>query len=361
MSTAEAARDGGSDEGEHADPQRARVPPPLLLLASPWLLRVAAVLAVVAGAAGLVIAPGLHGNTSEPVVLYADAVSAVLAYCLGLLLDVLIVWGNVDLVRSRGVGVGVRAALVAAGATVVACSSPGLRGRLEPVLAVIISAAAAVAAIAAAYRAAGAPHTRAVAAMLFSFAFAAIVRVAAWEIATAAGESASVPLFRMARVLATSGLLFETLGVIVAVTWLATRGRVTGQLGTFAALGLAFVLTLGVARGAHSDASFWESVLHTALADAFGVPPPYGRLDALATLLVPASLLLALVSAIQPKQVSVVVATVALALVSRGSFDAPLRALCAVAAAQWAVLACADPDAMWRTLIDDRKRKLEDG
>jgi hypothetical protein len=56
--------------------------------------------------------------------------------------------------------------------------------------------------------------------------------------------------------------------------------------------------------------------------------------------------------------VAVVVATVALALVSRGAFDAPLRALCAVAAAQWAVLARADERAMWRTLIDDRNRKL---
>jgi hypothetical protein len=44
------------------------------------------------------------------------------------------------------------------------------------------------------------------------------------------------------------------------------------------------------------------------------------------------------------------------------SFDAPLRALCAVAAAQWAALACVDEKAMWKTLIADRKRRLaEDG
>ncbi|HEY6459324.1 MAG TPA: hypothetical protein VIY73_04210, partial [Polyangiaceae bacterium] len=100
-------------------------------------------------------------------------------------------------------------------------------------------------------------------------------------------------------------------------------------------------------------------MLHTALADAPGVPAPYG-LDAVATFLVPASLLLALVSAAQPKQVVVLVATMALALVSRGAFDAPLRALCGCTAAIWGVLACEDERAMWRTLIDDRKRRLAD-
>jgi hypothetical protein len=54
------------------------------------------------------------------------------------------------------------------------------------------------------------------------------------------------------------------------------------------------------------------------------------------------------------------VATVSLALVSRGAFDAPLRALCAVAAAQWAALSSGDERAMWRALIDDRKRRLAD-
>jgi hypothetical protein len=100
-------------------------------------------------------------------------------------------------------------------------------------------------------------------------------------------------------------------------------------------------------------------VLHTALADAAGVPSPFA-FDALAVFLVPASLLLALVAASQPNQVVTVVATVALALVSRGSFDAPLRALCAVVAAQWTALTCVDERAMWRTLLEERKRKLQD-
>ncbi len=100
-------------------------------------------------------------------------------------------------------------------------------------------------------------------------------------------------------------------------------------------------------------------MVHTALADAPGVPSPYG-LDALATFLVPASLLLAFAAAAQPNQVVAIAATMALALVSRGAFDAPLRALCGVVAAQWAALSCIDQRAMWRTLIDDRKKRLEE-
>jgi hypothetical protein len=145
------------------------------------------------------------------------------------------------------------------------------------------------------------------------------------------------------------------------VIWLSTRGRGggIGQLGAFLALGGALIVTLGAARGMHSDASLWQAVVHTALADAPGLPPPY-RLDALATLLLPASLLLALAMAVHPRQVVGVLVTMALALVSRGAFDAPLRALCAVVAAYWVVLARADEQGMWQTLLRERAVRLEE-
>jgi hypothetical protein len=166
-------------------------------------------------------------------------------------------------------------------------------------------------------------------------------------------------LYGFSRGLATAGVLFESFGQFVAVTWLFTRSKLWGQLGAAVALGAAIVAAIGVRNGVHSGAALWEAVLSTALGDAAGIPPPY-FLEMVAIFLVPASLLLALVAAAQPKQVVAVVATVSLALISRGAFDAPLRALCALAAAQWAALACADEKAMWRTLIDDRKRRLEE-
>jgi hypothetical protein len=273
------------------------------------------------------------------------------------LLVALLMWGAIELVRTHGVGLFARITLIGGGAVVVASSSPGLRDRLPPLFAVLVAAAAVVATIGAATMSARMPHTRALAGVLFALAFAAIARLGAWEFATAAGDRASVQLFGVSRWLATAGVMFEACGHMVAVTWLWTRGRWTGQLGSAAAMIGAYWITWGVAHGMHSGAAVWQAVLYTALADAPGLPPPYG-LDAVATFLVPSSLLLALVAAAQPRQVVALVAAMALVLVSRGAFDAPLRALCAVAAALWAGLACADERAMWRTLIDDRNRRL---
>jgi hypothetical protein len=141
--------------------------------------------------------------------------------------------------------------------------------------------------------------------------------------------------------------------------WLWARSKLAGQMGATLALVGALVVVWGVDRGLHSDAQPWQSIMHTALADSAGIPPPF-RIASFAIFLVPASLLLAMVTAAQPGQVAALVATLSLALVSRGAYDAPLRALCAVAAAQWAALSSGDERAMWRALIDDRKRRLAD-
>jgi hypothetical protein len=372
MITAEATGerdDSARDGGEQRAPSRPHVPPSSPLLSASWLLRTAAFVAVAAGIMGVIVAPGAHGNTSDLVVVRVDWAAACLGYFLIALLVALVAWGGVELLRLPSVGWASRAALIAAGSTVaVLCivlwvlvpllPAPFHEGR-APWSPVTLAAAAAVAAIAAAYTSARAPHTRAAAGILFAFAFATIARIAAWELATAAGDTASMPLFRVSRMLATAGVLFEASGQLVAVMWIWTRSRGAGQLGVAAALAATVWIVLGVRSGMHSGAAPWQSVLHTALADAAGVPSPYG-FDALAVFLVPASLLLALVAAAQPNQLAAVVATTSLALVSRGAFDAPLRALCAVVASQWAALACADERAMWRVLLDDRKRKLEE-
>jgi hypothetical protein len=357
MTTGEATHEEAPSGDERLNPVLPRVPPSPRIPTC-WLLRPTALAAVAAGAMGVIVAPGVRGNTSEQVVVWMDSASAALAYFLMTLLVALVIWGVLELLHARQVSAVMRSALVGSGAVVVALSGLGLRERLDSHIAVAISAAAAIGAIAAAYQSARAPHTRAVAGALFAFAFAAIARVAAWELATTAGDRASLQLFGYARAFATAGVLFETSGQLVAVTWIGTRSRIAGQLAVSAALVVAFGLTWGVARGVSFGASSWQAVMHTALGDAGGIPPTYG-FDAVAVFLVPASLLLALVAAAQPKQQGPVVAAIALALVSRGSFDAPLRALCAVAAAQWATLACADERAMWRALLDDRKRGLE--
>jgi hypothetical protein len=222
-----------------------------------------------------------------------------------------------------------------------------------------LSICAVITSVAAAFAAIRAPHTRALGAALAFFAVTALARIAAWQMATVAADTINGALFGASRYVSTAAILLGTAGQLVIVTWLGSRGRMTGQVAALAALGLALVVTLGVARGMHSGAAMWQAVVHTALADAPGVPPPYG-LDALATFLVPSSLLLGLAAASLAGQVVGVVAAMSLLLVSRGWFDAPLCALCAVAAAEWAALASTDERALWSTLLGDRKRRLDE-
>jgi len=349
--------------GEQGAPSAASLPGPGAqspTQSTAWLLRSAAAVAALAGIAGAMLAPGVRGNASEAVVDATDRASNALAYFLALHVVAMVAYGAFCLLRDNALPAWVRTPLVGGGPIVVMALVFGaLRDRLPPGFPVVISATAACAALAGAAVAARVPHTRAVAGVLLSFAFASIARLAAWELAGRAGDAASVQMFAVSRGLATAGVLFDASAQLVAVTWLGTRSRGPGQLGTVAALGCAFAVTLGVARGVHSGAALWQAIAHTALADAAGIPQPYG-LDALAIFLVPAALLVALAVALQPKQEPVLLSVMALALVSRGAFDAPLRALCAVAAAQWAALASFDGQAMWRTLLAERAQRQND-
>jgi hypothetical protein len=326
-------------------------------LAFGWLLRAAAIVAVLAAASGIIVAPGIRGNGAEAAVVVSDGVASTLGCFLFLLLVPIIVLGGVELLRTRDVSPPAKAVLMLGGVLAIGLSYPALRDRSLPPIPVWLSAGTAITALVGAYCAARAPHTRALAGVLSLGAFAAIARLGAWILATRAGDVASPSMFGYGQDLATLAVLLEACAQLFAVMWLGTRGRWGGQLGSFLALAGAYVLTQGVARGMHSGASPWQAMLHTALADAPGVPPPYG-LQSLATFIVPASLLLALVAALLVEQVDAVVATMALTLIARGSFDVPLCALCVVAAAGWAALASVDERAMWRALLSDRTRRL---
>ncbi|HXX66347.1 MAG TPA: hypothetical protein VEK07_04145 [Polyangiaceae bacterium] len=358
MSTVEA-----SPEARTGDPGRpalgARIAPRSPVSRAAWLLRSTAVVAVAASILGVIVAPGVVGNASELGVNLSQGAACVLAWFLLGLLLALFLSGTLELIKSGEVSVIARFGLIGGGGLVVVLSCLALRDRIPPWLAMIIAAVTALVSLAGAYSAASAPHTRAIAGVLCAFALGAITRLAAWELATRAGDAASMSLFGTSRGLATASVLFNAAAQLIAVTWLGTRGKWAGQLASIAALAGALVVTWSVAAGRHSGAAFWQAILHSSLADAPGVPPPYA-FDNLATFLVPAALLLGLVAALQTGQVAAIVASMSLSLVSRGALDVPICALCAVVAAQWTTLASVDDRAMWRTLIDDRARRLRE-
>jgi hypothetical protein len=329
------------------------------MAATSWLLRIASFGAVAAGAMGTLVAPGVRGNASDNAVVAMDRLSGALAYFLLAVLVALFLEATLELLQAHELPIVPRVVLLAGGAVVVAISGAALRDRVQPVLAVVIGGVTTVVAMAGSVCGARAPHTRAIAGVLFAFAVAAAVRLAAWSVATRAGDTGNLALLTWSGALGSTGVMLEAAGQLIAVLWLSTRGRWSGQLGLTFALLMALLLTWGAAQGVHSGAAFWQSAAHSALAGAAGMQTPY-RLAAFAIFLVASSLLLALVVASQPGQVVAVLAAMTLALVSRGSFDAPLRALCAILSAQWVALASIDGRAMWRTLIDDRARRLAD-
>jgi hypothetical protein len=65
-----------------------------------------------------------------------------------------------------------------------------------------------------------------------------------------------------------------------------------------------------------------------------------------------------LIALVQPNQAVSVTSSLSLALISRGAFDAPLRALSVICAGVWIILAVSDERAMWRVLAAEREARL---
>jgi hypothetical protein len=324
-----------------------------------WLLRATSLVAIAAAAMGTLVTPGIRGNASDAVVVAVEQCSSTLGYALLLLLVGLTCLATIALVRAREIGVASRTGLMLGAGTVSAAALSNLDGRVPIEIPFVAAAATIIAVLAGAYCAARAAQTRAVGGLLVALGFAAVCRLGAWLLATRAGDAASVQMFAYGRDLATAAVLFEASGQLLAATWLGSRGTWGAQISVTGALAGAWLVTWCAAKGIEAGAPQWQSVLHAALESAAGSPRPYG-LDRIEILLIPASLLLALVGALQRKTLVAVLTALALMLVSRGCFDAPLRALCAVAAAQWAALASIDDRAMWRALLAERPNPRRD-
>jgi hypothetical protein len=323
-----------------------------------WLFRSIGVCAIVAAVLGVIVAPGLHGNATDTVVNLGDRASAVFAYAMAILVSAGIVASTSDLIGSRRAET-VPGAVVVAGSTLLVVLLVALvarayaipdappQPRMTLLVAVVSSCVASTAAAVAVRR----PHTRALAILIMTFALAAIARIGAWELATLGGEGANANLYALGRGVATLGVVLEGMGQLAAAVWLGTRSRVGLVLSSVAAVA-AFAITLVAALGGHADSSPLAAALHASLSAASTLPAPY--LTGAASFLTLSAVFLAAASLANPSQPAVIAAAFALALVSRGAFDAPLRAIAIAAAAQWALIAALDDRLMWASLAGRR-------
>ncbi len=324
-----------------------------------WLVQSIGVCAVVATLLGVIVAPGLHGNATDNVVNLWDHVAAIFAYAMAILTGAGIVISTIDLIAS-GRAETIPGAIVVAGSSLLILvvlvtvgahlkvPDAGPHLQLLLLLTLVSSAIASTASALAARR----PHTRALALLLTLFALATLVRLGAWELATLGGERANAGLYSASRGLATVGVVIEGMGQLAAAIWIGTRGRAGLVLSSLAALA-ALMVTWGAALGSRGDAAPFVSALHASLSAASSLPAPYA-LSGAASFLTVSAVLLGASALTQLSQPPTIAAAFALALVSRGAFDAPLRAIAIVAAAQWALVSAFDEKMLWAALAGAR-------
>lgn len=302
-------------------------------------LMVTAVIAIVAKIVGVLVAPGLHGVVSQPVIETFDTGSAAFAYLLAALLVALVCASTFELARVRRIGGSARGLVIGISGLVVALASPAVVTRLHTVanlaLAVTTSASVLLAGIVAVRSA----HTRAIGALLSLLAFCALVRVVGWELAAIGAERPAPSLFTTGRILATFAVVIHGVSVLLAAAWLGTREpKLQSRILANAAVVLGFVITYYAFHTNEGTPSSAELVLRTSLTEATGMPLPYA-IGSVGAFLVPSSIFLAIVALVQRRESPAIIAAVALALLSHGAFDIPMHALLATAAAQWGMLA----------------------
>ena len=323
-------------------------------LRTAWLLRLVAVCAAIATAYGVLVLPGIHGTFAEDAVVRLERWGGILSYGMGVLLVLALVLGAFDLARAHAVPPWARVVAILASVGVVGMFIPACATRLPPVASIILALAASAAAGSAAAVGLRSPATRAVSGVLVMFTASSAIRLMAWALAITASARASTGMWDLARGVASAAVVIEAFGQMAATVWLGVRCRWVGQLTSALALALAFVIVWMGSRGDASAAPSWQLMLHTSLTEvATGTPPPYG-LGTVAAFLSVVAATLALGTALQPRVLGAVAATVALALISRGAFDVPLRALAGTVAAIWVLVTISDDRAMWRVRIEDR-------
>jgi hypothetical protein len=338
------------DEIKAADPAASsRSPESYERLASPalrsaWLLRTCAIVGVVSTAVGAIIVPGMHGVATDAQINQWEKISAALAYAMGFLLVGLLLTGAFDLSRTRKVGIVSRGLLFFGAPGVLAMLVPAFVRPLTPAGTLILVMATLLVVIGGAVAGLRAAHTRALAITQLVLGFAGLARLLGWLLATIFSDS--IRAYTVAHTFLSAGILAEGAAQMIVVAWLSTRRRMTSSALTALALAAAFLL-VWLAGRADMSSPAWQFVLRSGLG---GQVTAQSTLASIEAFFVAASMLLALACALTRSQLTAVVCALSLALLGRGAYDVPLRALAATAAALWTTLAAVDDRALWKAL-----------
>ena len=219
---------------------------------------------------------------------------------------------------------------------------------LEPAQLVVLFAGAFAVLVAATVEAVAPTETRALGIQLGLLACAALLRIAAWGIAWSALKRGNPNAFAWAQVCASAALAFEVLGQIFVVVYLVHRPGPRGTIAAFVALALAFLIASWTLGSTLQSAGTFRDAIQRALSlrvQGGGPLPSWIPTDAATSeiamldrnvrvALLPLvftevlSLTLPLAAlASASRGIVPLVAAMALASLSRGQVDSPLRGL----------------------------------
>ncbi len=302
-----------------------------------WLIRLSAACLTASVAVETFVAPGIRGNATGDVVDAIDTIGAFFSYATTVLLFALIARLAMKLLRAPELSLTIRLLLLLASADALAILCISVYAAVPPPLLYISALLVTFFLSTASIRAIAPRSTRILAIIAIAIAYAAVGRLVSWNVGTVAAAESDMARFGSARIVATLGLGFEAIAQLLALGWLAARGRALGLAAAVTAVIFASVVTWGAANGVLPDAPVWQAVLHSSLVDASIIQPLSG-LAGIAVFLIPVGFFIALAAIIQRDPVALVTGALPVILLTRGAFDVPIYAAAAVAGAQWILL-----------------------
>jgi hypothetical protein len=307
---------------------------------------------------GRAVAPALRGARDglDRVIDYTDKAGFIATYLFAFAGLSAVIFELLLTFRDRRFGTVYRVVSTVLGVCVISLVAPAFRDPLPERASIVAALASGMLALMASREAIVVPRTRALGVLLVTAGSAALMHLSASLVAWYAGERALYRLAIFGRVLATTSVLFDTLTLLVAFAWLATRPHKSTVWAARIALFLGCAVAWGAVRGGGRESSpLWELVAYRAVDRLLPLPPPYVWLPYRFVLETGAPLL-AVAALLARGQMPAVAGSIALLLLGRPSTDVPLSALALTLAALSTPLAARDDRGMWAVLMANSDR-----
>lgn len=287
-----------------------------------------AVLALVTAVIGRALAPALPGSAAGigPAIQYLDAAAA-------LLTQATVIWGTTTAILLLFATLWTppfsfphRMIAMPAGAGVVTLVFLSVGSRLGPVESLALAAACIALGGSATIATVGPHRTRAAGLVLGAVTGASALYVGSKALALSASQHAQVSLFTAARTVATGGFLLDVLSLTIAAAWLGGPRLRRAAIVLLPLSLIAGVIAWGAAQGSKDGAALWAVIASRSLLEVTSHPLPFAAAE-VRYFVETAALLIAAAVVSTGKGGMVTGASIALALLARGSLDVPVCAL----------------------------------